>query len=271
MVERMVDFFVSWFVYPGLTWTSLLMGTALALAFGAIWFTLYSTPILKKRWAWMVLVGSALLTVIAVSFIQIPLQYGAGLVLINFWSNEALMGLILLSGLPQILLSGLVQEGSKLVPVVLYWRRKGMNIEPQLGLAIGAVAGLGFGVFESFWAHNQIFSTGWTWELVQAQGLIVLFPFWERFFLVAFHTAACAVAGWGLARGWGWQFYLIAAGMHALLNYSALLRVAGVLSTIQVEVYVAVWTLLVTGAALWLRWRKQPGVPEEGNSEPQPL
>ena len=98
MVERMVEFFVSWFVYPGLTWISLLLGTALALAFGAIWFTLYSTPILKRRWAWLVLVGSALLSVIAVTVVQIPLQYWTGLLLLNFWSNEVLMGWLLLDG-----------------------------------------------------------------------------------------------------------------------------------------------------------------------------
>ena len=266
MVERMVDFFVSWFVYPDLAWTSLLMGTGLALAFAAVWFALYWTPILRKRWAWMVLIGSALLSVIAVSFIQIPLQYWAGLALLNFWSNEVLMSWLLLAGLPQVLLSGLVQEGSKLVPVVLYWWRKGRNISPQLGLAIGAVAGLGLGVFESFWAHNRIFSAGWSWELVPAQGLIALFPFWERFFVVAFHTASCAIAGWGLARGWGWRFYLIAAFMHAFLNYSALLRISGVLTTVQIEVYVAVWALLATGGALWLRWRKQKDVADEEDS-----
>jgi len=266
MVERMVDFFVSWFVYPDLGWTSLLMGAGLAIAFGAVWFALYGTLILRKRWAWMVLVGSAFLSVIAISFIQIPLQYWSGIALLNFWSNEVLMGWILLAGLPQVLFSGLVQEGSKLVPVVLYWWRKGRNIDPKLGLVIGAVAGLGLGVFESFWAHSQIFSTGWSWGLVQTHGMTILFPFWERFFVVAFHIASCAIAGWGLARGWGWQFYLIAAFSHAFLNYSALLRISGMLTTIQVEIYLAVWALLVTAGALWLRWRKQPVVADEGNS-----
>ena len=67
---------------------------------------------------------------------------------------------LLLAGIPAILLSGLVQEGSKLVPVVVYWWRKGRNIDPKLGLAIGAVAGLGLGVFEAVWAHNHIFPRG---------------------------------------------------------------------------------------------------------------
>ncbi|MCK5182491.1 MAG: hypothetical protein KAQ73_08110, partial [Dehalococcoidia bacterium] len=59
------------------------------------------------------------------SFIQIPLQTWAGQALGHFWSQEVLMRWILLGGIPQILLSGLVQEGSKLVPMVVYWGRSG--------------------------------------------------------------------------------------------------------------------------------------------------
>ena len=35
MLEQMVDFFVSGFVYPGILWTSLLLGIGLAIVFGA--------------------------------------------------------------------------------------------------------------------------------------------------------------------------------------------------------------------------------------------
>ena len=153
-------------------------------------------------------------------------------------------------------LSGLVQEGSKLVPVVTYWWRKDRSIDPKLGLAIGAVAGLGFGVFEAVWAHNTIFASGWTWEAVQTGGLVALAGFWERFFAVAFHIAASALAGYGLAKGWGWQFYLIAASLHGLLNYSVALLQSGIFTIVHVEIYAAVFAVLVTGSALWLRWRK---------------
>jgi RsiW-degrading membrane proteinase PrsW (M82 family) len=163
---------------------------------------------------------------------------------------------ILLAGIPQILLSGLVQEGAKLVPVVAYWRRSGKNIDPRLGLAIGAVAGAGFGIFEAQWAHNLIFASGWTWAAVQTGGFIALLGFWERFFTVAAHTAFSALAGYGLARGWGWQFYLIASVLHGLLNYSAVLLQAGLLTTVHVEIYVAAVAVAVTAWAMWLRWRK---------------
>ncbi|MFC1950350.1 hypothetical protein ACFLWD_01640 [Chloroflexota bacterium] len=256
MVDQMVAFFISGFVYPNILWTSLLLGIGLAIVFGAVWFTLYWTPILKKPWAWVVLGTSVLLTWVAVAFIQIPLQFWSGQALNHFWSQGTLMRWLLLAGIPTVLLSGLVQEGAKLVPVVVYWWRKGKNIDPKLGLTIGAVAGLGLGIFEAQWVHNLIFTTGWNWEAVQIGGLMALAPFWERFFVVAFHTASCALAGWGLAKGWGWQFYLLASLTHAIINYSAVLFGAGIVTLVQLEIYIAVWAILVTGGVLWLRWRK---------------
>ena len=204
MIEKLVDYFASWFIYPNISWAQLLLGISLAIGFGAIWFAPYWTPILKKPWAWAILVSSAILSLAAVSFIQIPLQVWVGQALTHFWSQEVLVRWLLLAGIPQILLSGLVQEGSKLVPVVVYWWRSGRNIDPKLGLAIGAVAGAGLGVFEAVWAHNSVFISGWTWEVMQTYGLVALAPFWERFFAVAFHIAVSALAGYGLARGWGW-------------------------------------------------------------------
>jgi len=264
MLEYMIDFFVSGFVYPGILWNQVLIGIGLAVVFGAIWFTAYWTPILKKPWAWAVLAGSAFLSWAAVVFIQIPLQFWTGQALNYFWSQEVLMRWLLLSGIPAILLSGLVQEGAKLVPVVAYWWRKGRSIDPKLGLVIGAVAGLGLGVFEAVWVHNTIFAAGWTWEAVQTQGLVALAPFWERFFAVTAHTAFSALAGYGLARGWGWQFYLLASFLHGFLNYSVVLLQSGLFTIVHVEIYAAVVAVLVTGGALWLRWRKPAELAESG-------
>ncbi len=250
MTEYMVSFFLSFFQNPS-AW-----GIGLAVAFGAIWLAGYRPPLVRKPWLWAVLFASAILTLAAASFIQIPLQVWAGQALGHFWSEEVLVRWILLAGIPQILLSGLVQEGSKLVPVVVCWWRSGKNIDPKLGLAIGAVAGAGFGIFEAQWAHNTIFASGWTWQAVQTSGFMALAGFWERFFAVAFHIAASALAGYGLAKGWGWQFYLIASFLHGLLNYSVVLLQSGLFTVVHVEIYAAVVAVVVTAWALWLRWRK---------------
>jgi len=250
MIDYMLAFFESFFQNPS-AW-----GIGLAIGFGAVWLAGYRPPLFKKPWLWAVLVSSAFLTLAALCFIQIPFQTWAGQALGHFWSQEVLMRWILLAGIPQILLTGLVQEGAKLVPVVVYWQRSGKNIDPKVGLAIGAVAGAGFGIFEAQWAHNAIFASGWTWAAVQAGGFWALAGFWERFFAVAAHIAFSALAGYGLAKGWGWQFYLMAAALHGLLNYSVLLLQAGLLTVVHVEIYVAVVAVGVTVWALLLRWRR---------------
>jgi RsiW-degrading membrane proteinase PrsW (M82 family) len=165
-----------------------------------------------------------------------------------------------------MLLAGLVQEGAKLVPVVFYWWRSGRNIDPKLGLVIGAVAGAGFAIFEAQWQYNALFTSGWTWASLQAGGFMDLLGFWGAFFTMAGHIAFSALCGYGLARGRGWQFYLIISGLHALLKYSTVLLGAGTISAPHAEIYtaagiaeVAVVAVAVTAWALWLRWRKGEG------------
>ncbi|MFC2032807.1 hypothetical protein ACFLUS_05610 [Chloroflexota bacterium] len=259
MLEKMIEFFVSGFYFPGITLTGLLLGIGLGIAFGAIWVSGYWPPLLRKYWLWLVMASSAILSWLAVAFVQIPLQALTGQALGHFWSQEILMSWILLAGLPQILLSGLVQEGAKLIPIVFWWLRNKTDVSTTMGLIVGAIAGAGLGIFEAVWAHNMVFTSGWTWQVVEANGLVALTPFWERFSAVAFHIAVSALAGYGLAKGWGWQFYLIASFSHALMNYGVALLWSGVLTVVQMEIYVSVIALVITGIALWLRWRE----PEE--------
>lgn len=257
MLEYMLNFFISWFTNSSGSVTLALSGIGLALVFGGVWLAGYWPPLFKKHWLWVIMVSSAVITLVAVTFIQIPLQIWTGQLLNRLWSQEVLMRWLLLAGIPQILYSGFVQEGGKLVPVVIYWWRQGKKIDPILGLTIGAVAGAGFGIFEAVWAHDNILASGWTWQAVQSGGLLALAGFWERFFTVSFHIAVSALAGYGLARGWGWQFYLIAAFLHSFLNYSVVLLQTGYLSIVQLEILVAVVAVLLTAVVLWLRWRKQ--------------
>jgi RsiW-degrading membrane proteinase PrsW (M82 family) len=266
MFQEIIAFFVSWFNYPDLPWSLILVGIGLALVFGAIWLTCFWPPLFKRHWLWAVLATGAFLGLAAAAFIQIPLQVLIGDILGKFWSQQVLMQWVLLAGIPQILLSGLVQEGAKMVPMVVWWWRSDRNVDPKMGLIIGAFAGAGLGIFEATWVHNNAFAAGWTWQVVQTSGLVGLVVFLERFFLVAFHISVSALAGYGLAKGWGWQFYLVASGLHGLINYSAVLSFARTLSGLQLEVYIVVLSILITAAALWLRWRRD----EMLEYEPEP-
>jgi hypothetical protein len=254
MLEVMIKFFVSGFVYTGATPTALLCGIGMGIVFGVVWLTDYWPPLFRNRWLWAVLAGGAFLSWAAVALVQIPLQAYTGQALAHFWRQEILMRWLLLAGIPQILLSGLVQEGSKLVPVVVYWWRSGKAVNSRTGLVIGAVSGAGLGTFEAVWVHNTVFASGWNWQIVPAAGILALAPFWERFFTVAFHIGVSALAGYGWYQGKGWQFYLIAAFLHGALNYGVVLMKSGIMGAIHLEIYVAAIAVIVTAIALWLRW-----------------
>lgn len=254
MWEQMLAFLKSFFIYPNLELDWMLIGIGVAIVFGAVWLLAHWPPLFKQPWLWVVAVVSAFLTLLAISFVQIPLQLWVGEAEVHFWDQSVLYEWIMLAAVPSILLSGLVQEGVKMVPMVFWWWRGGRNISPRMGLAIGAVAGAAFGIFEAVWAIDRMFGAGWTIQALQTDGFLGIAGFWERFFAIALHTGASALAGYGLAKGKGWQFYLIAAGLHALMNYGVVFLQKGYFTVVQLEVWAAVVAIIVTAWALLLRW-----------------
>ena len=256
MWEQMLDYLESWFVYPNNAWDMMFVGIGLGIAFGAFWLLGHWPPLFKKHWLWAVAIVSAFLTLLAVVFIQTPLRIWIGDAMRHFWEQDVIIDWLVLLAIPQILVSGLVQEGAKMVPIVVWWWRSEKIISPKLGMGIGAIAGAGFGIFEAVWVHLKVFNAGWTWHSYQTDGFIAIAGFWERFFSVGFHIAVSALAGYGLAKGKGWQFYLIAAGIHALFNYIVVFYQKGMITIVQTETYVAVFAVILTAVVLWLHWKK---------------
>lgn len=249
--QQMLGFLVYFFSNPSI------LGIGLAIVFGAIWLACYRPPLFVKPWLWGVLFGSAAITILCVAFAQIPLHAWTGKVIRDSFSPQTIAQWVLLLAIPQILVITLIQEGAKLVPVVIYWWRQGRNISLKMGLLTGAAAGAGFGIFEAQWVHNVIIASGWGWEKVEIFGFPALAGFWERFFVIGLHTGVSALAGWGLARGWGWQFYLLAILLHAFAEYNLVLVGNELVSGTQAEFIIAAWTLVITGGALWLRERRE--------------
>jgi len=144
---------------------------------------------------------------------------------------------------------------------VLIYRKLCQPISDRKVLLTGAAVGAGFGIFEAAWLLNQIFSTGFSWSMVQMQGWQALLSFWERLFIVGFHTSTTALAAYWFNKGKGGRAYLLIALFHSVMNYGAILSAAGVFTTVQTEIYVTVLCAIVIGAALWLRWHKRPAEP----------
>jgi len=255
MTQQMLDFLGYFFlVNPNVL--GILLAWLVALVFGTIWLACYRPPLITKPWLWAVLGGGAIIAPIAITVAAFPLSFGVSWVYDSFLGQEAVAQWALLVSIPSIYLFGLVREGFKLVPVVVYWWRNGRNIEPKLGLVAGAVSGAGFGILEAQWTLNYAFASGWSWWKVQVEGLMALAVFWESFFVIGFNVATCALAGWGLARGWVWQCYLLAAFAYLVMNYSTVLLGAGLISPPQAEFLIAAWALIVTGVVIWLREKK---------------
>ena len=259
MLHQMTSFFNGAFYFAGTNWKSILAAIALGLLFGAVWLAFYLPPLFKKRMLWAVAAVSAILTWSAIAFVQIPLQNWYVDAINHFWASADLSSWYLYIAFPLVLLSGLVQEAAKLVPTLFWWWRSKRSLTPKMGLIIGAVSGAGFGVFEAIWVHNQIFVNGVSWSVVDNYAL----GLWERIFAVAFHIAASALTGWGIAKRKGWLFYVIAAFLHGIVNYSVILIQDNKLTAVQSEIYLTVIAVVSTAVVLWLRWRNEKQIPAE--------
>jgi RsiW-degrading membrane proteinase PrsW (M82 family) len=233
------------------------LGVGLAILFGVIWLAALTPLNLRQPGPWLILIAGAALFAPSIAWIQVPLQNLVGNTLIRWLGILTYQNQIYFTGIPVVLLSGLVQEGAKLLPVSVFWLIHQRKLDPKLGLTSGAMAGAGFGIVEGQWVLNSIFASGWTIRFFQIYGFLGIAGFFERFFTMAFHTASAALAGWGLPRGYGWQFYLLVSFLHFLLNYTVIFVQKGVISTTQVEIIVAGIAVVLFTTVSWLRYRRE--------------
>jgi RsiW-degrading membrane proteinase PrsW (M82 family) len=241
-----MESYFDYFTHPSIA------GIALAFLFTAIWLAFYKPPFLKQPWLWAVLLFSAFFAAACIVYIQTPLQKIITEQFANLWPRQLVQQWLAVIRIPEMLISGLVQEGAKLVAVFFFWWRLGKRMDPKFGIILGAVAGAGLGLLEAQSIHNQVFYI--LLKSTNEVGLIsILLPFIERFFVIAAQIAITALAGYGLSVGRGWQYFLLAALLHAILNISTLFAAQSLLG---VELFIAVWSLLITGYILRLRWKK---------------
>jgi len=249
MIQQSLTFFANWFSNPNFT------AMGIAIVIGIIWYAAYRPPLRGGYgFLWLVMATSAILTLLAIVMIQMPLQALVGQLLTRAFAPDILVTWLYILGIPQIALSGLVQEGSKMIPMLFVWQRTERHLDAKVGLLIGAAAGLGFGVFEAMWALNQAYATGWTLAGASKEGFLAIAPLWERFFAVGAHVAFSALVGYGLATERGWMYYLIAAGLHGLMNYTIILVQSGLISVGTLEVLAALVAIGASAWALYLRY-----------------
>jgi hypothetical protein len=244
-------------------WRSVL----LAVLFMAPWLIALAWTRLRSGWVWVAFVASAALFPVSIAWVQIPIQTAINQLLEHFFTIQQILSLLLLFGFPAVAVSGLVQEGVKLLVSAGALRMVTDRRRDLAGLAVGAASGAGFGAFEAFWVFNTTFGQGWSWATFQLLSWTALLPFIERAMTVPFHIGAAALAAYFLATGRWKTGYLVAAGAHTLVNYGVILLQAGVLNATTIEIWIGVITLIVIGLALWLRWRPAKPLTEPATGE----
>jgi RsiW-degrading membrane proteinase PrsW (M82 family) len=105
------------------------------------------------------------------------------------------------------LLTGLIQETLKLIPLLLAGRW--LKLKPIALISLGAFIGAGFGWVEACHIVAPLF---------QARALTG-YTLIERVFTIMFHATMGAALGYGVARKQIWQFWLAAVGLHTLGTY----------------------------------------------------
>jgi RsiW-degrading membrane proteinase PrsW (M82 family) len=259
--DLFVGFLQNFFSNPSL------LGWSLAILSGVIWLACYRPPFISKPWLWVILAGGAVAAPIAIVITSFPVGFGVSRLLSSLLSQQSVQSWGWLLSIPSIFIFGLVWEGAKLVPVTIYWWRKKMDIDPKFGLLIGAVAGAGFGIMLAQWTNNFFISDSkLSWALVQAQGFKAISGFWESFFVLGLNVASTALAGWGLAKGWGWKFYLLACSIYLVTNYNTVLVSYGLVTATQAQFIIAAWALIAVGVTLWLRERKPKTLPKKSGT-----
>jgi RsiW-degrading membrane proteinase PrsW (M82 family) len=233
------------------------LGFAIAAGFGIFWLLLYWPPLFKQLDLWLVLLAGAILTAFAAGFIQYPLTELAASLLRKLWSGLPQQNRTLLLGSFTVLISGLVQEGAKLLPVIGLRLKRKRTLDPLDGLLAGAAAGIGFGILETQWVVSRLTASGWSWSSLQTGGFFGYLSIWERLLAIGLHAGSAALTGSALARGRAWQGWLLAAFVHALAGFSAYLLTGGVLSVLVIEIYLTAVVAVLTVILLSFRWEKK--------------
>jgi len=238
-----------------------LYGILLSILFGIIWLVPLKVWKWRGRWLWLGIAG-VILFAPSIAWVQVPIQSAITQAFMSYFGRETINRQILWLGLPIIITSGLVQELAKLLPVIIYRVLHRNPLSPVQGISAGAITGAGYGVFESQWALNSIFASGWTLGFYQIYGISAFLGFWERFFTTGFHIATASLLGYGLAQGKAWQFYLIAVALHSMINYCAVLLQRGIMSALQVEILIAFMTtvLIVVITRIYFKHQKEATV-----------
>ncbi len=144
------------------------------------------------------------------------------------------------------LISGLLQELFKLIPVILVylWKRPTRNYSITLGI----MCAVGFGIYEASAITGPAFQAGnfslFSWHVC------------ERIVMILFHVVSGAAFGYGLNRGWKYllYFWLIISMIHWISDYLLVFLQKNIIDIgLLVIIKLLIYLFLLLGTYLTIR------------------
>lgn len=177
-------------------------GLYLLIAF--IWLLFLGRDSHNIRWSYLLFVMGGLAYPI-IYITQAPLQkyYAIQVLAPTLGAGDP----IFIQAMIPALLTGLIQESLKLIPLLVVVRI--VKPKPISIISMGAFVGAGFGFVEACQIVAPLFQ----------ERLLTGYTLIERVFTILSHATLGAALGYGIARNKIWQLWLIAAGLHSFGNY----------------------------------------------------
>lgn len=217
-------------------------GLMLLVAVG--WLLFLGRDSYRDKWSYVLFViGGCLYPLIY--YIQVPIQQSYA---INYLTPIMQSGgsIVLPAAIPA-LVSGIVQESLKILPLVF----AAYILRPKafVLISIGAFIGAGFGFVEACYISGPVFQARLLTNTLVA----------ERVFALLFHIVTGAILGYGFARRKWWMYWLIAIGFHSLANYLIVFVAMQVISVGGLQAILAVYDLLLLANMFLLQSKFKKG------------
>ncbi len=200
------------------------------LLIALIWLVFLGRDSYRLKWSYILFVlGMLLYPIILIT--QAPLQqwYAVKVMMPALSRGQS----IFVPAMIPSLLTGLIQETLKFVPLLIIART--VKLRPLTLISLGAFIGAGFGFAEACHIAGPVF---------QARALTSVTLF-DRIFAILLHTVLGAGMGYGIARRKIWQFWLAAVGLHSFAIFPVVLVQLKVISVKALQIVLVIYDLIL--------------------------
>ncbi len=217
------------------------------LLIALIWLLFLGRDSYRTKWSYILFIlGMVVYPIILIT--QAPLQkwYAVQVIVPALSRGQS----IFVPAMIPSLLTGLIQETLKFIPLLIIARAA--KFKPLTIISLGAFIGAGFGFVEACHIAGPVF---------QARALTSVTLF-DRIFAILMHVVLGAGMGYGIARRKAWQFWLAAIGIHSFATYLVVFVQLKVISIKALQTVLIIYDLLLLAVMMTLQILFKRGQPK---------